>query len=1185
MSDGKVEILAEIKDKTSGAIKKIQDNISNRLNKIKSDAEKVNLNPLKDSAILASKAIGIAAVDFADFGLKAAAELQAMDAQFAQVFDNLQEDARKTVEAMGKEFGMLPNRLTPAFSQMTSKFKGLGYSTKEAATMAKDAITLAADAAAFYDKSYEDANSALNSFINGNYEGGEAIGLFANETQMAAYASKKLGKDWKSLDEAGKQLVRLEYAKAMQKSAGATGQASRESMSLTNQLANAKRAVSDFAAAVMEPMLEPLVQGLAGFAQGLNVVTAKIKDFNKFMSEHKVIADLVKVAITGFAVALLAHGVVALNAYMVGLTGAGLATTAFAVAQTAASAALAFFTSPITLVIGAITALVGAFVLLVKHPDVVKAKFEEFKNYLSNFGGFLSKTIEKINTILSNPSQLAGIFDSLKASLLNVKNIFQNTFSGIDFSALYEKVKNIIPGLILRLVVGAPGLVISGLMLVNKIAEGFGTSLPELITKGGEVLTHLIQGITQALPTLTAKAVELIQGFSAWISENLPSIIEAGVAVLNSLVEGLVEALPDLIAAAFELIKALTAALIDCAPELLNAGIQLISALIDGALSLLGALLEAGAEIIGSLLSGILSLIGNLISVGIQAIRNFISGIASKISEVLAKGKEVIQNAYDGVKSKISEFFSLGVDMVKGFIGGITHKIEEVASAAANLVRKAIGAARKEADSHSPSRKMIALGEDMGTGAEIGLKNTTKNVAKAAEKLVSTSLTKAQKAAQMAITKQKQTMDKVYKIVEDTQNKVLEAQERYHKAVQQTNEKLAQTEANLTDKYNSEVEKRKNQLVSWIGLFDEVPKLKENEDPIDGGTLLDRLKEQKAVFDEWRKDISTLESKGVSSSLLDELKEMGPKAAQEIHALASMTERALSEYQGVWQSIQTSAKSQAVIDKSALAEETRANILKTRANAEKEMQAHSLEYLKTLSELKDSAVKQFADLSSQGVKLGASFVNNLINGIRTRKPEYESTVSEFEGLQKKLAIKTFNAPELTKMASETASLVSNTKDKYQDAGKNLMEGMKQGIEDGKSGVINAAVEVAKNALNKVREAMDIHSPSGVWEKDIGRWLPAGMAKGMIGSIGLVEHAANLISNASMPNLSQVMQPSVAYAGAGGSFYGSKVVDNSKTVHSNPTVIIENLNTTESMKTVREMSEDLAEHANNVKRGT
>jgi hypothetical protein len=214
------------------------------------------------AAAAAVTAIGVKSIE-------SAANSAALQAQFEQVFGDIQNKAQEVVEGLGGEFGMLPNRLKPAFSTMTSMFKGLGYDTEEAMNMAKDAVTLAADAAAFYDKSYEDANAALNSFIKGNYEGGEAIGLFGNETQIAAFAAEKLGISWKDAGEAQKQLARLEYAKAMQDAAGATGQAAREADSFQNQLGNLKQGWTDFMAIIGQPLLEPAVNALKGMTEQL----------------------------------------------------------------------------------------------------------------------------------------------------------------------------------------------------------------------------------------------------------------------------------------------------------------------------------------------------------------------------------------------------------------------------------------------------------------------------------------------------------------------------------------------------------------------------------------------------------------------------------------------------------------------------------------------------------------------------------------------------------------------------------------------------------------------------------------------------------------------------------------------------------------------------------------------------
>ena len=203
-----------------------------------------------------------------------AASLQALNSQFEQVFGSLQGEASKAVDALAKEFGMVSSRITPSLTQMTSMFKGLGLETEEAMETATRGVTMAADAAAFYDISYSDANSALNSFIKGNYEGGERIGLFANETQMAAFAANDLGVEWKSLDEAGKQLIRLQYAEKMQEAAGATGQAARESDGLENVMGNLTASWDHFKAILggaFLPMAISGIQQLSGFIQGINV--------------------------------------------------------------------------------------------------------------------------------------------------------------------------------------------------------------------------------------------------------------------------------------------------------------------------------------------------------------------------------------------------------------------------------------------------------------------------------------------------------------------------------------------------------------------------------------------------------------------------------------------------------------------------------------------------------------------------------------------------------------------------------------------------------------------------------------------------------------------------------------------------------------------------------------------------
>ena len=222
-------------------------------------------------------------IDFGKTAVEAAAGAKAIQAQFEQVFGDLQGESLKAIDAMAKEFGMVPRRLKPSMTKMTSMFKGLGMDTEEAMGKATDAVKLSADAAAFYDVSYESANQSLTSFIKGNYEGGEAIGIFANETQLAQFAIQKglVGStaEWSALDEATKQATRLEYAQNMQELGGATGQASREADGFENVMGNVKQAWQDFLALVGGPILEPVVTALQKTTEWLQHAGGKVQEF------------------------------------------------------------------------------------------------------------------------------------------------------------------------------------------------------------------------------------------------------------------------------------------------------------------------------------------------------------------------------------------------------------------------------------------------------------------------------------------------------------------------------------------------------------------------------------------------------------------------------------------------------------------------------------------------------------------------------------------------------------------------------------------------------------------------------------------------------------------------------------------------------------------------------------------
>ena len=110
---------------------------------------------------------------------------------------------------------------------------------------------------------------------------------------------------------------------------------------------------------------------------------------------------------------------------------------------------------------------------------------------------------------------------------------------------------------------------------------------------------------------------------------------------------------------------------------------------------------------------------------------NFEKGVDGYTEEMVKEAETNYNKALDEFANAYADAESVGEDMTAGMTAGAENKRSSLLSKARSLVAGFLSAARKEADSHSPSRKAIAIFEDIGEGAEIGVENKTADVAKA----------------------------------------------------------------------------------------------------------------------------------------------------------------------------------------------------------------------------------------------------------------------------------------------------------------------------------------------------------------------------------------------------------------------------------------------------------------------
>lgn len=229
-------------------------------------------------------ALGIGAVFAAgkiiDFGkqtVEAAADAQAIRGQYEQVFGNMTGDADKMSQNMAQKFGMIPEQLTPGMIKFQSMFRGVGIDTKKAMDMTKDATTAAADASKFANVSYQDAQASIQSFILGNYEAGDAIGVQANDNAVAQYAiqqgAAKSTAEWQKMGDAQKEQMRLGYITHVQQLSGVTGQAARESGSYEAVTEKLGATWQKFLATVGAPVLAAVIPILGAVGNAVGYLT------------------------------------------------------------------------------------------------------------------------------------------------------------------------------------------------------------------------------------------------------------------------------------------------------------------------------------------------------------------------------------------------------------------------------------------------------------------------------------------------------------------------------------------------------------------------------------------------------------------------------------------------------------------------------------------------------------------------------------------------------------------------------------------------------------------------------------------------------------------------------------------------------------------------------------------------
>lgn len=447
-----LNIILNLKDRMSGPL----NSVTNKIKGFKSNLDKVNakIKSFRDGAVAAFKkvAVAAAAVGAATYKiLDAAADMQAVNAQFSQVFGDLEKQAETSLQKIAGDTGVLENRLKGSYTQIAAFAKTTGMETSSALDLANRATVAVADSAAFYDRSIEDVTESLQSFLKGNYENDAALGLSCTETTRNAAANKLYGKSFQDLSEEQKQLTLMQMVEDANEASGALGQAARESDTWTNQLGNLKQAFKDVMAIVGEVFLNDMV----GAVQTVSEYVQNNKETIKAWAEA-VRAKIVSMwnAVKPVFDFIKKH-FDTIKAVVIAVIAAFAGFSAIVKILSIVSTAAALVTNPIGLIVVAIAAVIGIVVLLWQKCEwfrnAVKAIFEAIKTVvmmwvnvcIAYFTLWKNILITIFNAVKTAVRFVIEKFIAFKNKCLEVKNAVINGFRTMknQVCAFFDKIK------------------------------------------------------------------------------------------------------------------------------------------------------------------------------------------------------------------------------------------------------------------------------------------------------------------------------------------------------------------------------------------------------------------------------------------------------------------------------------------------------------------------------------------------------------------------------------------------------------------------------------------------------------------------------------------------------------------------------------------------------------------------
>lgn len=568
-------------------------------------------------------------------------------------------------------------------------------------------------------------------------------------------------------------------------------------------------------------------------------------------------------------------------------------------------------------------------------------------------------------TLVESRENQARLNDSLAKigeSVATVKNALLEQFAPA-IETVSTKIADFIAGIDVEQVINSMQGLINGFVELSPVVAGATAAI--VAYKAASAISGVIDALRVATEgqTIAQAALNAVMNANPFVlaATAIAGVVTAIITLWNTnedfraAVEPIWEAIKNIFSKAWEGIKAIW----DKVQPYFQAiwdGIMSVFSVVADVLSQYFSLAWDGIQAVWNTVTGYFSNIWNTIKGIFSAVKAVLSGdfegAWEAIKGVFSGWADFFEGLWDdltGVFSKAWDFFTgIGENIVKGLWNGISNMVGWLGKQVGGFIDNVKGwfTGKRGFDEHSPSKWAERVGAYVAEGLANGIEEEADEAQKAAEQMAKNVYDGLKEWADRTVKYENTSLNDQLDMWEAIQSQFIEGSKQYLDAEEEIfdlrqeireEEKKAQEEAikkeeerqkkieeinqtilDIEQEYQNALSSRTKEIFNAYDLFAQIPE----RQAVAGEELISNLEDQIATMEEFYTGLETLEERGIGGGLLDEIREMGPSAVDQLSALLALSDEKLSEYAALYAEKQELANSVAIEELEGLREET-----------------------------------------------------------------------------------------------------------------------------------------------------------------------------------------------------------------------------------------------------------------------